>query len=74
MGNMQPDNSHVLTPEENRAVFLNRIAPQWFSRVAHLKTPELHVVGAQPGSGKSTLIKKSTSILKNDLGLMPSLL
>ena len=65
---IQSDNSHVLTPERNRAIFLERIVPRWFRHAAHLKAPELHVVGAQPGSGKSTILRKIADTLKAQFG------
>lgn len=65
---MQLGNPHVLTPEVNRGIFIARIAPAFFSHAAHLKRPELHIVGGQPGSGKSTLIKQIAGDLKNRFG------
>ena len=61
---MQPANRYILALEENRAIFIDDIVPALFSHVAHLKTPELHIIGGQPGSGKSTLINEVADDLK----------
>jgi predicted ABC-type ATPase len=61
-------NPHVLTVEENRTIFLKEIVPAFFRHAAQLKMPEHHVVGAQPGSGKSTLIREITNDLKKQFG------
>ena len=65
---MQPDNPYALTLEDSRAIFTEDIAPTYFNHAAYLKMPELHAVGAQPGSGKSTLIDEITIALKNRFG------
>lgn len=65
---MRPDHSYILTPEKNRKIFITRIIPTYFINAAHMKAPQLHVVGAQPGSGKTTIIRKITDDLKNRFG------
>ena len=65
---MQPDNPNVLPLEKNKAIFVNRIAPAFFSHAAHLKMPKLHAVGSQPGAGKSALIKAIAGELEKQFG------
>jgi len=65
---MQQENPYVLTLEKNKAIFINRIAPAFFSHAAHLKMPELHAVGSQPGAGKSALINELANGLEKQFG------
>jgi len=65
---MQPNNPHVLTPEENRAIFNAQILPKLFKYNTRLYAPELHIIGGQPGSGRSFLIDEIFNNLKNRFG------
>jgi hypothetical protein len=60
---MQPPDTYALSSEENQRIFGRFIAPRYPNSEA-VVSPELHVIGAQPGSGKSFAIDKIRARLK----------
>jgi predicted ABC-type ATPase len=61
---MQPADTYVLPFEENNAIFNQIIASGYLKTDAKVNNPELHIMGAQPGSGKSFAIDKIMAQLK----------
>ncbi|MBF8184531.1 zeta toxin family protein [Nonomuraea sp. K274] len=56
--NPRPAPDHVLTEEEHRRIFHERIVPSMLSGATRSIEPTMIVVGGQPGAGKSTTIAR----------------
>ncbi len=57
-----PDRKYELTQEDRDTIFLNQILPELTKNTCTSKEPRAHILGGQPGAGKSHFIRilKST--------------
>jgi hypothetical protein len=65
---MQPPDRFALTQVESVAIFNDIIVPLRFDPQGSVSTPELHMIGAQPGAGKSYLMRKVRKALAEKYG------
>lgn len=59
---------YLLSPEENEAIFTERLLPAVFGRTRGVEEPSANFFGAQPGAGKSVLQRELITTLRRQTG------